>query len=205
MTAYWVGDVPAVPVLLSPARDGRHVDLELFTEATAELLSPTGATWAATAQLVDDTDEGRVVSVLVPGQLTVAGIYWLALTLVTATGGSERYRLPVVVQAANGWHSLDSARAQWPDALELDDARLFTLLEVSRIECAAYGPALPAGELPPLNYLEAQLTHARNRNAAWRVDAVSGSEDGTYNIGVHPLDWVVKQLLRPERAVKSVR
>jgi hypothetical protein len=194
-----LGDVPAVPVLLSPARDGRAVDLAPFATVEAALVTPLGGTYAATAQLVDDTDEGRVVECLVPPVLVQAGLYWLRLTLTTGAGGREVFLVPVVVQALDGWHTLATARAEWEDADQLSDQRLYVLLEVSRIECLAYAPKLPTGQLPPLNYREAQLMHARNRNAAWRVDPVSGGDDGSYNIGAHPLDWVVKQLLRPQQ------
>lgn len=205
MTAYMLGDVPAVPVLVSPARDGRTVDLAPFTGVVAELVTPLGQAYGATAQLVEDAELGLVVSTLLPPRLDVPGLNWLRLTLTTDAGGAERFLVPVVVQAADGWHTLASARAEWGDAEELSDARLFTLLETARLECAAYAPQLPAGQLPPINYREAQLTHARNRNAAWRIDPAGGGDSDTFNIGAFPLDWVVKQLLRPERAFKRVR
>lgn len=203
MTAYMLGDVPAVPVLVSPARDGRTVDLAGFTEVTAELLTPSGQLWAATAQLVDDDELGPVVSVLVPPHLTEPGLHWLRLTLINATG-SETYRHPVVVEQADGWHTLASARAEWPDAEELSDVRLYRLLAVAKVECIAWAPKLAAGELPPINYPEGQLMHTRNRNAAWRVDPVSGGDDSTYNIGAHPMDWVVKQTLRPAQGTRTI-
>lgn len=204
MTAYLLGDVPAQPVLLSPVRDGRTVDLEPFDAVAATLLTPTGAQWGATAQLVTDPDEGRVVSCLVPAHLDVAGLHWLRLEL-EAGDAHETFSIPVVVERLDGWHTLASARLEWEDAGELNDARLHTLLEVARVECLAYAPALEPAELPPANYRLAQLTHARNRNEAWRVDPVGGQDAGSFAIGAFPMDWVVKQMLRPQRGYKAVR
>jgi hypothetical protein len=198
VTAYMVGDVPAAPVLLSPARDGRAVDLSVFDGVTATLLQPNGLEVVAQAELVDDSELGHVVSATVPGPLDVPGLLWLQLVLFRTTGGAERFMVPVVVQRADGWHTLASARAEWPDAEQLSDARLYVLLETSRLECVAYGRPIPAGQLAPVNYREAQLMHARNRNAAWRVDPNSSGDDTSYQLGAHPLDWVVKQLLRPQ-------
>lgn len=203
MTAYKLGDVPAAPVLLSPARDGRAVDLTPFSQVMGQLLTPTGGQPAATAQLVDDDELGRVVSVLLP-PLDVAGLSWLALTCITGTGASERFTIPVVVERIDGWHTLASARAEWEDAEALTDSRLFVLLETARLECIAYAPKLPADELPPINYREAQLVHARNRNAAWRVDPAGGGDDTSFNLGAFPMDWTVKQLLRPQQGRRPI-
>lgn len=207
MTAYWAGDAPVAAVLLSPVRDGRHVDLSVFDGVVATLLTPAGIVFEVpTAALVDDPDEGRVVSVVVPAHLQLPGLYWLELRLTTAAGGAERFEVPVVVQAQNGWHTLQSARAEWPDAHELADDRLWSLLEVARIECAAYAPELPADALPPVNYREAQLMQARNRAAASRVDPATGSEGGDgYGMTPFPLDWLVQQTLRPKRALRRPR
>lgn len=209
MTAYMLGDVPAVPVLVSPARDGRPVDLSAFTEVVAELLTPQGNLWAATAQLVEDPELGDVISVLVPPHLTQPGLHWLRLILTapatdTRPPAAETFRHPIVVEVQDGWHTLASARAEWEDAEELSDVRLYRLLAVAKVECIAWARPWPAGELPPVNLPEGQLLHARNRNAAWRVDPVNGSDDSTFNIGAHPMDWVVKQILRPAYGARVV-
>lgn len=209
MTAYMLGDVPAVPVLVSPARDGRLVDLARFTGVVADLVTPTGALWPATAELLDDDELGRVVSVLPPARLGQPGLHWLRVILTapatdTSPAAAETFRHPVVVEQADGWHTLASARAEWPDAEDLSDVRLYRLLAVAKLECMAYARKLQPGALPPVNYPEGQLLHVRNRNAAWRVDPVSGGDDSTFNIGAHPMDWVVKQVLRPQQGDRVV-
>lgn len=207
MTAYWVGDAPSEPLLIAPARDGKPVDLDPFTGAEAALTSPAGVTTAAAAALVDEPGEGRVVAVTIPAAaLLEAGLHELEVRLTTA-GTSERFEVPpVVVQARSGWHSIGSARTEWRDAGALDDHRLWVLLETAKLEVVAYAPPLPDGARPPVNYREAQLMHARNRNAAGRIDPANADAGGDgFSLTAFPLDWVVRQLLRPQRAIKRVR
>src|SRR5690606_13295488 len=109
------------------------------------------------------------------------------------------------------WHDIESARDQWIDA-PLDDDVLEELLAVAEQQVIAYAPALPApaegGALAaPVNYLRAQLQQARNLWNASKVDAGTGmSADGeSFAIRPFPLDWMIRQTLRPRRGVPRVR
>ena len=110
------------------------------------------------------------------------------------------------------WHTPASAREHWADApgYPEDEADvLVELLEVAREQVEAYAPALPLpaeGEALeiPATYRYAQLMQARN---IWNASTVSPGGDlgeGDFTITVHPLDWTVKQMLRPKRAVPVV-
>lgn len=107
------------------------------------------------------------------------------------------------------WHTLETARDQWVDA-PLDDDELQEFLDVAKEAVLAYAPALPADSIEnvggfivptassiPDGYRKAQLMQARN---VWNSEQASpgGNLDGSgYGLTIHPLDWQVKQLLRP--------
>lgn len=201
---YTKGDTPSAALLVAPARDGEPVDLEPFTGASARLVMPDGST--ATAAATIDVDDEPVVEVTLPA-LDVAGLVEVQLIL-TGTGIRETFDVdPLVVQELTGWHSISSARAEWPDAAKVDDHRLFKLLALARLDVEAYARAADlALPRPPMHLREAQLMQARNRIAAARVDPASGSggEEG-FAIGPFPLDWHIKATIRPARRVRPIR
>lgn len=93
------------------------------------------------------------------------------------------------------WHTIESARDLWVDA-PLDDEYLGELLEVAQGAVLAYAPALADTDVP-VSYRQAQLMQARNVFNASKA-APGGEFDGSsYGITTHPLDWQIKQLLRP--------
>lgn len=108
------------------------------------------------------------------------------------------------------WHDIESARDQWIDA-PLDDDVLEELLAVAEQQVIAYAPALPEPaedeELDvPVNYRRAQLQQARNLWNASKVDPSGSGIDGdSYVIRPFPLDWMIRQTLRPRRGVPRVR
>ena len=109
------------------------------------------------------------------------------------------------------WHDPESARDQWIDA-PLDDDVLDELLEVSMQQVIAYAPNLPepavGEELDvPASYRRAQLMQARNLWNAAKVDPASGGIGGdeSYVIRPFPLDWMIRQVLRPRKGVPRVR
>lgn len=203
---YTVGDTPAAPLLVLPARDGDPVDLTLYSDASAVLSFPDGTTAGAAAILAGEDDpDGPAVEVTLPA-LEQPGLVGVRVHLTAAGGRLDTFDLePVPVQPLDGWHSLGSARAEWDGAKQLDDVRLFVLLETAKRDCVAYLPAAGTRR-PAIAEREAQLLHARNRNAAARIDPASGDAGvGDYAVGPFPLDWAVKQLLRPKRRFGGIR
>lgn len=103
------------------------------------------------------------------------------------------------------WHTADTVRAEWPDAVQIDDGLLEQLVVVAQDAVLAYAPDLPAftptEDVPdqpiPDRYRVAQLIQVKNVwNAA--IATASGDYGGdTYAIQPRPLDWHVKALLRP--------
>lgn len=100
----------------------------------------------------------------------------------------------------------------WPTVAEVDPAALPSLLASARVQCEAFAPSLTTtledGSTvtaePPVNYLQAQALQAR---ALYRA-GVAGSGDTIgpdgLTVTVYPMDWTVKNLLRPRRAVPAI-
>ncbi|CAO1650549.1 Head-to-tail adaptor [Salinibacterium sp. NYA9b] len=108
------------------------------------------------------------------------------------------------------WHDIESVREEWLDAPESDDL-LEELVEVAQQSVVAYAPKLVEPEdeeteqVIPTNYRYAQLQQVKNLWNAGRVDSSGGVGDDGFVFRPHPLDWVIKQILRPRRAVPRVR
>lgn len=86
----------------------------------------------------------------------------------------------------------------WPGADDYGDDLEFPL-RVSAIQCADFAPELPVGADIPDNWAAAQVLQAR---ALVRAGVVgSGDQLGGYGeaVTVYPMDWQVKNLLRPRR------
>lgn len=94
------------------------------------------------------------------------------------------------------WHTLDSARDQWDDA-PLDDDYLQELLDVAKDAVLTYGHALTEEEAVPTRYRVAQLMQARNIFNASKASAGGDLDGSSFGISTAPLDWQVKQLIRP--------
>lgn len=113
------------------------------------------------------------------------------------------------------WHDIDSVRDDWIDA-PLDDDVLAELLAVAKGDVMAYAfksdreAYEAATEEEPYDVPDrlrlAQRRQSENIWNAGRVDASGGIGDGgDFVMKPHPLDWHVKQLVRPRRAVPRVR
>lgn len=199
---YYTGDIPAQPIVLDPARGEELIDLAPFTAADTEVTLQTfdgdliDATFTVTFGVETVDIAWPTVSVLdTPGLVT------LTVTLVGPTARERLAPVHIVVQGDDGWHNHDSARAEWPDASAVPDVQLFQLLECAKQQVLAYAPELPEGARPTLNYYLAQRMQARNLlNAA----GAQAGEDGEFELRPFPLDWMVKQILRPHRGVPKV-
>lgn len=89
----------------------------------------------------------------------------------------------------------------WPGALDFLEGGelLIFVFEVARIQCERFAPALPEGADVPENYVAAQVMQARALVRAGITG--SGDQSGGYGetVAVFPMDWTVKNLLRPRR------
>lgn len=95
------------------------------------------------------------------------------------------------------WLTLEEVRDAWIDA-PLDDSDLTRLLEAAQAECEAFMPAQAEDFVPESRHEQALLLQAR---ALWRsIKAGTGDAIGPdgFQVVVFPLDWTVKQLLRPK-------
>ena len=124
------------------------------------------------------------------------------------------------------WYDVFSARADWADA-PADDTRLETLLAIAKNAVVSYAPkytdpttsVLSLGQADPVtgvinpitdstvppDYRQAQLMQARNIWNATKVDpANAGLGDDQFVIRPFPLDWMVKQLIRPKTGLPWV-
>lgn len=112
-----------------------------------------------------------------------------------------------------GWlqaYQIGDVRRYWPGAEDIDPLELDALLISSAIQCDAYAPKITTTTLvdgveteiegdAPGNYLHAQVLQAR---ALYRSTmAGSGDQIGLDGqaVTVFPMDWTVKNLLRPKR------
>lgn len=110
------------------------------------------------------------------------------------------------------WHTLETARDQWADA-PYDNDQLEELLEVARVQVVAYSPTRKTdpsvaadSSTVPVTYRLAQLRQAQNIWSAGAVNADGGIGDGSdFVLRPHPLDWHVKQIIRPKGATPRVR
>jgi hypothetical protein len=101
------------------------------------------------------------------------------------------------------WHDETSAQDEWPDAPVDEDggtSRLSTILEAAKDAVLSYAPEQEVVPVDiPAGWREAQLKQAQN---IWNASKASPSGDfdgGQYGLSTFPLDWSVRQLIRPKR------
>ena len=103
---------------------------------------------------------------------------------------------------------------EWADAARISDEMLALLLDVARDQVIAYAPRkfqLLVSEVGvnvdiPESYVLAQIRQTQNLYRASVTDAGGQIGDGeSFAITVFPLDWHVKQLIRPNRGAPRVR
>lgn len=205
MVHYYRGDKPAEVLEVEPASS--DVALSAYSSAEAELEPPAGGVPVTVPAVIEPSaDDGElVVRVTMDAELTVAGIHRLVITL--AGDGLLRTLAPIripVEEAGAGWYTIDAARADWPGAPD-DDARLYDLLAVARVQVEAFAPALAELAPVPVHYRSAQLMQARNVWNAGQIDPNATTYGGgEFSVPVYPLDWTVRQMLRPRSGVPRV-
>lgn len=201
---YYIGDIPSEALVLDPPET---ITLADFTTATASIVSPTGTSTDVPASI--DTGLG-VVIIDLPDDVslfTTEGLHRLRVTLTGFTTG-YRERLPdvriIVQDPVSAWHTLDTIRGEWPDAEFIDDGPLWELLTLARGDVLAFAPALAADAPVPERYRTAQRVQARNIWNASKVSPDGGIGTDDFVIRPFPLDWHVKQIIRPKRARGAV-
>lgn len=202
--AFYIGDVPADALIIEPPET---IDLADFTDSEARLFTPDGGN-----TLLSSTPDAGTDAVIVdfPNDETlfdIEGVYRLRIVLTGATGYRQGMPdVPLVVQDQfSEWHTLDSARGDWADAEHIGDMALWELLEVARNDVLSFAPALAVDVPVPVHYRKAQIMQARNILNATGVDPASGDDGaGSFVIRPFPLDWQIKQTLRPKRGLGSV-
>lgn len=197
--AYHVGDVPLHDLVIEPAL----TDFEDYDTASAVLTSPAGDDHDLDATV----DEAQVLVAWPPAPsiLDVGGEYALRVTLHSGTNAQRLPLMGVIVQDdSDGWHTLDSVREVWADAPE-NDRWLYELLVVAKNDVIAYAPALAEDALPPEHYRRAQQMHARDIWTAGDVSPAGDFGEGSFTAQPHPLDWMIKQILRPKNPRPVVR
>jgi hypothetical protein len=105
----------------------------------------------------------------------------------------------------------DYARGVWPDAGNLPDDVLTSLLTLSWEACESYVPAdelvrvAPPGTDPaPERWRMANVLHARDAWTATRRDTGDVLGFDQYAVTVRPVSGTVRALLRPSRGVPMV-
>jgi hypothetical protein len=100
----------------------------------------------------------------------------------------------------DGWHTLDSAREEWPDAPKVD-ATLWDFLNVAKGQVFEYGTNLAEGAPIPTNWRAAQLMQAkalRDKNGADTDDNINS---GTFGVTIYPMDKTIRSVIRPKKGV----
>lgn len=195
---YYVNDIPAEALVLDPPET---IVIDDYAGAIAAMIDPAGVSTSVPASILD----GMVV-VDLPNDSTLfatAGVHRLRVTLNDPAGYVQRIPdVPLVVQdEADEWHTLDTIRAEWPDAEHIPDVSLWEILEVAKGQVVEFAPAIAAGAPIPIEWKTAQRVQSRNIWNAARVapDGTTGQDD--FVIRPFPLDWHVRQILRPKRAI----
>jgi hypothetical protein len=104
--------------------------------------------------------------------------------------------------AVVGWVDVDFVFKVWPEAEDLDEAVLTSYLMAAFGQAVEFLPPVdlkPYPETIPDTWKQAQIMQARalhRSNVAGSGDQMGG--DGL-TVTVFPMDWTVKNLLRPKR------
>jgi hypothetical protein len=195
---FWVADKPAGTFTVLLDGDGLEIP---YTSATALFRDTAGDSTfrLASTPIVNDTIDFPWPT------FNSAGLFQIIVTVADDSGHSIRLNaLPLVVQVADGWHTLDSARSQWIDAPEPDDV-LYTLLEAAKAQCLAFAPALdPAARWVPATYKQAQLMQTRALWQSTKSNSADQMNAEGFTVTVFPLDRTIKALLRPKKGVPVV-
>jgi hypothetical protein len=206
MTYYYVGDIPHEVLTVLPELNG--VPQELHGNDLIEVVA-TAPDGTEITSLTADV-QGQLIEITFPATTIFdqVGIYTVICIIDHAHGqeivGATQVD-PVRVVADDTsieWATLAITRSQWIDSRTIDDDVLYEILQVAKTQVLDYAPALAAAAAVPTHYRMAQISQARNIYNGSIVDATNGDiGSDTFTIRPFPLDWQIKQLLRPRRGV----
>lgn len=197
MTRYYVGDSPVQVTVLPPELSWSFAS---FESAAARLIDPDGVQRTGLTASLEGLPEHIEVVWPEESVLDKPGLWQLLVDLTTEDGKTEHFPPHYIpVELEDGWHTIDSLRNQWRDA-PIDDAELFVLMQAAKDQCEAFAPVLTGSV--PLRFRQAQAMQARS---LWNAGHTSQDQFGAegMTVTVFPMDWQVKALLRPTRAVKA--
>jgi hypothetical protein len=199
---FWTSDTPAGIVLVEFLDADGMVGPRPDATITATLHAPDGLADPAVLTVTADPETESIdVEWTTAPTFAAAGIWSIRLQPAT---GSRYAPLAFVVQADDGWTTIDDARNEWADAPQ-SDATLSRLLAAARTACLDFAPALADGAAIPVGYQLAQLMQAR---AIWNATKTGGGDNlgaEGLTVTVFPLDWNIKALLRPKRGRPVIR
>ena len=206
MTYYYVGDIPQDVLVVLPELNGVPQDLHGNDIIEVAATNPSGTEITTLTAAV----QGNHIEVSWPETsiFTEVGIYTIVCIIdhtehheIVAANQVDAVRI-VADDSSEEWATLAISRTQWIDSRTIDDDVLFELLQIAKTQVIEYAPALAEGAAVPTHYRMGQILQARNLYNGALVDATNGDiGSDTFTIRPFPLDWQVKQLLRPRRGV----
>jgi hypothetical protein len=133
--------------------------------------------------------------------LEISGVYKIIVTFFDPLGVEIQCEpFQFVVQEIDGWLTLEQTRSKWSDA-PLDDVFLREILDTAKAQCVAYAPTLALGAQVPVTYVQAQLLQSR----AIFQSVIANQQDSVgvegFQVRVFPLDFTIRAMLRPKRAI----
>lgn len=198
----YVGDRPDTPSdIYFHDETGNPAATNHFNTLASTLYNPAGVSLGNLTTVVQD-GHGIRVTWGTTSLFTVPGIYTLRSKFtVTNDLLVSAEPLQIVIQALDGWLTLEQARNLWADA-PLDDVLLYQILETAKAQCIAYAPAFTG--VVPLSYVQAQGLQAR----AIYQSVIANQQDNVgvdgFQVRVFPLDFTIRAMLRPKRAVGAM-
>lgn len=105
------------------------------------------------------------------------------------------------------WYTSATIRNVWRESKDMSDQEVVELLAVAREECEAY--AYPE-DIADADNIPARvaLAHRLHAQAIWNSQKTQGRDDDStlsgQTVTVYPMDWQVKQHLRPRRPVPGI-
>lgn len=180
LPSYAVGDVPSEPLTFTLEDPGTWDTIEsTYGDATID---------AGTVELtLPDLDQ--------PGILSIS------MTLIDGAARTACEPVRIVVEdPEDGWLTLDQTRLEWVDAPG-EDVTLYSLLHSARVACEEFAPVV---DVVPEHYRRAQLLQAIGVWNSSRATSADRLGAGEFSVTVFPLDWNVKQLLRPKAGLPGM-